>query len=227
MKNFTAIITLLLLSACGGESANYDRAAEGEYATDQADHDMDAVADTYSGQYADLVAEFNTSAEILMAAIDGVSGDQWTYRESDDRWSIAEVCEHIIMAEQGIVGGFVTNLVNSEAISDSTGGRAEMDAGVRALSRDRSDPVKTNEKMEPKGIYETPEQAIAAFEEVRAQTLEFLMTTDADLRAHTGSIAPEIDPMDAYQWLIFAAGHVERHSAQIDQVKAHEGYPAM
>ena len=53
------------------------------------------------------------------------------------------------------------------------------------------------------------------------------MTTDADLRAYSGTVTEEIDPMDAYQWLIFSAGHVERHSAQIEQVKAHEGYPAM
>ncbi len=223
MKNFLPLVTLLLLSACGGDSANYDRAAEGEQAVDEAAK----TTDTYSGQNADLVAEFNASAEVLMAAIDGVSGDQWTYRESDDRWSIAEVTEHIIMGEQGLVGGFVTTLVSGEASVVDTAGDAKVDAGVRAFIRDRSHPVQTAEEMEPKGIYETPEQAIAAFEEVRAQTLEFLKTTDADLRAYSGTITPEVDPMDAYQWLIFAAGHVERHSAQIDQVKADIGYPAL
>ncbi len=224
MKNILPILTLLLLSACGGDNAEYDQTAE----ADDAEQAMDeAVAAAYTGQNADLVAEFNAGAEILMAAIDGVNGDQWTYRESDDRWSIAEICEHIVMAEQGIVGGFVTNLVSGEASTDDTGEYAEKDAGIRTYIRDRSNPVQTSEEMEPKGIYATPEEAIAAFKEVREQTLEFLMTTDADFRAYSGTVTEEIEPMDAYQWLIFSAGHVERHSAQIEQVKAHEGYPAI
>ena len=220
MKNIIPILALLFFSACGGDSAEYAEPAE-------ADQPMEETAEVYSGQNAELVAEFNAGAEILLSAIEGVSGDQWTYRESEDRWNIAEVCEHIIMAEQGIVGGFVANLVSGEASTGNAGGFAEMDAGVRAFSRDRSNPVQTNEQMEPKGIYATPEDALAAFEEVRASTLEFLMTTDADFRAYQGTITEEIDPMDAHQWLLFAAGHVERHAAQIEQVKADEGYPSM
>ena len=188
---------------------------------------MEETPEVYSGQNAELVAEFNAGAVVLLNAIEGVSADQWTYRESEDRWNIAEVCEHIIMAEQGLVGGFVANLVSGEPSTDNAGGFAEMDAGVRAFSRDRSNPVQTNEQMEPQGIYATPAEAKAAFEAARASTLEFLMTSDADFRAYSGTVTPEIEPMDAHQWLLFAAGHVERHSAQIEQVKADEGYPAM
>ena len=130
------------------------------------------------------------------------------------------------MAEQGLVGGFVTGLVSGEQNAENMGGYEEMDAGVQAMVRDRSNPIQTSEAMEPTGAYATPEEGIAAFEAARAGTLEFLMTTDADFRMYSGTVTEEIEPMDAHQWLLFAAGHVERHVDQIEQVKADEGYPA-
>ena len=48
-----------------------------------------------------------------------------------------------------------------------------------------------------------------------------------DLRAYSGSLAEGVPPMDGAQWVIFIASHVKRHVAQIDQVKAHEGYPTV
>jgi hypothetical protein len=220
VKQILPVFLAFLFAACGGGESS-------DYSASSAEEAPEAAPEAYSGPNADLVAEFDAAGVVFMHAIEGVEGDAWTFRESEDRWSIAEVCEHIIMAEQGLVGGFVAGLVSGEANADPSAANTEMDEGVRAFSRDRSNPVQTNEAMEPKGIYATPDEAIAAFSEVRAGTLEFLKTSEVDFRAYSGTLTPEIEPMDAYQWLVFAAGHTERHSAQIDQVKAHEGYPGM
>ncbi|MFC2085877.1 DinB family protein [Bacteroidota bacterium] len=221
IKHLVPAFLMFIVAACGGAETSEHGA------TPEMDEAAEMAADVYSGPNADLVAEFNTGGELLLASVDGLSEAQWTYRESEDRWNIAEVCEHVVLAEGGIVGGFVANLVSGEPSAEDTVDDAEVDAGVRAMIRDRSNPVQTNEQMDPTGAYATPADCIAAFGAVRAKTLEFLMTSDADFRTFSGTLTPEVPPMDAHQWLIFSAGHVERHVAQIDQVKADEGYPSM
>ena len=220
MKNTFAALLMLIFAACGGESAEYADSAAAE-------EPMEEAAEPYTGPNAELIAEFDASTVVLMAAIEGADGDRWTFRESDDRWSIAEVVEHLVLAERGLVHGFVAGLVSGEPNAENTGGYEESDDGVRMFIRDRSTKFVTNEAAEPQGIYATPEEAMADFDGVRAQTIEWLKTTDVDFRLYSGTPNPEIDPMDAYQWLIFIAGHTERHSAQIDQVKADANYPAV
>jgi hypothetical protein len=224
MKTLVRLVPLFvvvtLLSGCG--SPESDQAKQSGTSDQVGEAGAQAL-----GANADLVAEFNVGADMLLASLEGLTTEQWTFRESEDRWSIAEVCEHIVIAEQIFVGGFINDLVSGEPNAELEGGYQEMDEGVRAFIRDRTTSLQASEALQPTGAYSTPEEGIAAFREVRAQTLEFLEQGDIDFRQYTGTPFPEaVDPMDAHQWLLFAAGHVERHTQQIEQVKVHEGYPA-
>jgi len=80
--------------------------------------------------------------------------------------------------------------------------------------------------MEPTGKYATPEEAAEAFEAARQVTIDFLKSTDKDLRSYSRALTEGMPAMDGAQWVIFLASHVKRHVAQIDQVKADPGYPA-
>jgi hypothetical protein len=52
-----------------------------------------------------------------------------------------------------------------------------------------------------------------------------MLQSDADFRKQFSN-HPLLGPMDAHAWFVFLRGHCDRHLAQMQQVKDHEGYPA-
>jgi hypothetical protein len=74
------------------------------------------------------------------------------------------------------------------------------------------------EAAEAHGKYDLVLQAIAD------RTIEFLRTTQQDLRAHTQP-HPVPKTIDAYQWILLLSAQCRRHSAQIEEVKAHPQFP--
>ncbi|MEO8055858.1 MAG: hypothetical protein ABI768_11940 [Acidobacteriota bacterium] len=59
----------------------------------------------------------------------------------------------------------------------------------------------------------------------RAKTIEYVRTTQDDLRAHAAP-HPEMGMLDGYWWIALLAAHAERHTAQIREVKTHPKFPA-
>ncbi len=51
-----------------------------------------------------LVAELEGSEARLLRAVDGLSAAQWNFREAPERWSIAEIVEHLVVFEEFIRG---------------------------------------------------------------------------------------------------------------------------
>jgi len=68
------------------------------------------------------------------------------------------------------------------------------------------------------------ETAFKDLENQRKEILEFIKNADLeDLRNHV-SDSPA-GPTDAYQSLLFLAGHTARHTLQIEEVKADTHFP--
>src|SRR5580692_11995121 len=47
---------------------------------------------------------FQTTRDNFLKSIAGLSQKQWTFKPGPDRWSVAEVAEHITVSETGIFG---------------------------------------------------------------------------------------------------------------------------
>ena len=67
-------------------------------------------------------------------------------------------------------------------------------------------------------------QIPGVFTESRDKTIEFIRTTQEDLRSHTLP-HPVMKTLDAYQWVLLLSAHSQRHTAQIDEVKSHANFP--
>jgi hypothetical protein len=210
---------LLFFMACGGNDSA--EMAEHEESMEESMEEM-----AYDGPNADLIAELDESADMLLSAIDGLTDEQWSYQESPERWSIAGVTEHIVKTEGMLLGFLSDSVLAGEPSMEMATGTDSVDAAIRAMMADRTNPIPTAPALEPAGVYASPAEAKMAFEEARAATVDFVKSTDKDLRAYSGQIAEGLPMMDGAQIVIFMAGHAKRHVAQIDQVKAHEGYPA-
>ncbi len=63
-----------------------------------------------------------------------------------------------------------------------------------------------------------------AFEQSRESNMDYVRTTNDDLRDHFFS-HPVFGPLDGYQWLLLIATHSARHTAQIEEVKADANFP--
>lgn len=180
------------------------------------------------GERASLVAHLERTQSLFRETLSGVTPAQWSFKPAPDRWSLAEVAEHIIKAED-LLRGYATGRVLKiptppDFVEPSAEQYKEFDAKVMAEAVDRNQKAQAMEPTRPTGAYKTVDEALQGFSQARAKSIEYARTTQDDLRAHF-TPHPTLSRMDAYQYLLALAGHAERHVAQITEVKAAAGYP--
>ena len=157
----------------------------------------------------------------VVAAAKGLSDAQLKFKPAPDRWSIAEVLEHIAMVEDGLYQN-VTEKVMKAPAGQAGRDTAKIDAAVIAMLPDRSHKVKAPPEFVPSGRW-TAADSLDHFLKSRARTMSYLESTP-DLREHVVD-SPLGQPLDAYEWILFMAGHSERHTKQIEEVKADPNFP--
>lgn len=159
--------------------------------------------------------------EGVVTATKGLSEAQLTFKPAPDRWSIAEVLEHITVVEGAIYGNVTENIMKAPA-GPADRDTAKFDAEVLGMVPDRTHKVKAPEQFVPNGRWPAAE-TLDHFLKVRGRTIEFFDATP-DLRAHVGGQSP-FGPLDGYEWIMFTAAHSARHTKQILEVKADPNFP--
>jgi hypothetical protein len=162
-----------------------------------------------------------STKKAIVEATAGLSEAQWNFKAGPDRWSIAQVMEHIAAAEDYIRG----ILVEKVMVAPAAPGRdtKKIDDGVMAKVPDRSQKAQAPEPLVPTNRFGSPDASLKHFLESRATTEEYLKTTPG-LRDHAVD-SPLGVKMDGYEFVLFIAAHSERHTKQILEVKADPNYP--
>jgi hypothetical protein len=168
------------------------------------------------------LALLESSKKGVLAATKGLSPAQWSFKPAPDKWSIAECMEHIAAAEDFIRDTIEQNVMKAPAVPDRD--IAKIDAGILTGVPDRTNKVQAPEPLKPTNRFGSPEGSIKHFVESRATTEEYLKKT-ADLRGHAVD-SPIGGKWDAYEFILLIGAHSERHTKQIEEVKASPGYPA-
>ena len=170
------------------------------------------------------VAELESSRKAFLEATSGLSEAQWNFKPAPDRWSIAECAEHI-----GVTEAFILNLITEQALK----GPAEpekrsqvqgKDASIMVVGVDRSSKFKAPEVIQPTRRWTTSGEITKNILQNRARTIEFVNTTQEDLRDHFMD-HPVFKTLDTYQWILLTSAHMRRHTAQILEVKADPNFP--
>ncbi len=169
------------------------------------------------------IAELTATHEALMASVEGLSEAQLNYKSSETAWSIAECVEHITISENTIIG-MMQGALQTPADASKREEVKMTDDQLLAIIRDRSNKVKTSEAFEPSGKFGSYEETLKAFVTKRTENIDMVKNTEADLRNHYGQLP--FGTVDALQVVLFMSGHTERHTKQIDEVKAHENFPS-
>jgi hypothetical protein len=155
--------------------------------------------------------------------VKGLSETQLNFKTSPDRWSVAQCIEHIAIAENALMG-LIQNNQKQPADPSKRPEVKATDTDVWTKVTDRSRKGTAPEFLKPSGKFKNSEEAVKAFVEQRDKNIEYVQTTNDDLRDHFMP-HPAIGPIDDYQWLILIAAHSRRHTLQIEEVKADPGFP--
>ncbi len=171
-----------------------------------------------------LVNHLQKTRQFLLDEVAGLSEAQATFKEADDRWSVRDCVEHLALSED-LFGGLIREqIMKSEPVAESAVETNQKEEKVLKVVVDRSQKFQAPDPVQPTGRWGTLEEAVQAFLERRAKSLEYVRSTQEDLRAHVLQ-NPAVGEIDAYQWWLFASGHTERHTLQIQEVKAHPDFP--
>jgi hypothetical protein len=168
-----------------------------------------------------IVLEGLTASETrLLELIGDLTPDQWRFREAPDRWSIAEILEHLVVFEDFIRQQIQKALTAPPRPEQES--TAAKDPLALGLAESRNTKFKARESALPTGRWSSPADLIHEFRNTRARTLQFAARTDADLRGH---FFPHIvfGDLDCCQWLIVLGTHTNRHALQIAEIKSHPG----
>jgi uncharacterized damage-inducible protein DinB len=162
-----------------------------------------------------------TTKKGVLDATKGLSEAQWNFKAGPDRWSVAQVMEHIAAAEDFIRGALKEKVMMAPAGEPGRDVK-KTDEAVLAMVPDRTTKVQAPEPLVPTNRFGSPADSVKHFVESRATTEEFLKTTTG-LREHVTD--SPLGKMDGYEFILLIAAHSERHTKQINEVKADPNFP--
>jgi uncharacterized damage-inducible protein DinB len=191
------------------------------HAQDKAAEKKNALTDQ---ERSEAVKYFEETRRNFLDAIKGLSEAQWRYKAGPDRWSIAEVAEHIAVSEETLFNLVTKQLMQSPAAPEKKEAAKGREALIRTAITNRSVKAQAPEMLKPANRWATQEELVKVFNTSRDKTVAYIKDTQDDLRSHFYA-HPVFKDLDAYQWLIFISGHSARHTAQINEVKEDPGYP--
>jgi hypothetical protein len=144
----------------------------------------------------------------VLASLEGVSTAQWRFKPGADRWSVAECAEHIVTADQAM-----SSLASGPLLQMAPPPKAvkRSDDAVLKAATDRGTKVKTADFLEPKGRYADKAAVIEAFQKTRAKIVEYVKTTQDDLRGH----GPQTPGLHGWLQFLPRSRRGERHAQQI------------
>ena len=164
-----------------------------------------------------LVAHLEMTAAWLADEVTGLTAAQIAFHPEPAAWSIAQVVDHLVV----VAPIYWRDL--QAALERPAGGRtsAMSDADVLwyGIDRTRREQAIAGERTsgEPRDM----PAALAAYRKHHDRLLQYIRTTNDDLRGHI----VERQRCDAYQWALLISTHEQRHILQIREIKANPRFP--
>jgi len=169
------------------------------------------------------IAYLTSTKDDLLKSIIGLSESQLNFRSTPESWSIKQCVEHIAITETNLfemIQGILKDAADPRRRSEVK----LSDEAVFAKITDRSFKVKAPEPVQPSGITSL-DDSLEKFLAQRKKNIDYVQSTEDDLRNHFHTFPGAFGTLDAYQLIIFMAGHSKRHTLQIEEVKTNPNFP--
>jgi uncharacterized damage-inducible protein DinB len=167
----------------------------------------------------ELLSVLDTHRDSLRAAVDAIPADRRDQRPATDRWSVAEVLEHLAIVEKRIARVVASTVAQAR----ESGLRAESDTTsvlpMLPFERltDRTQVRVAPTGVAPRGVL-TAEAAWQELTATRAALSEAVRAADGLALGDLKVPHPALGEANLYQWVLFVAGHEARHTAQIREL---------
>lgn len=170
-----------------------------------------------------LLEYYETTKNNLEEKVQGLSEAQMQYKPADTVWSVGQCLDHIIKTE-GMLFGMVKTAMeqpaNPERRAEIKSNEEDMIAGMV----DRTQKFKAPDAIKGENAYTDASVALGDFTNQRKALHSYIEgTSEQAMRDHITD-SPS-GALDVYQFLLFTAGHSARHTLQIEEVMASEGFP--
>jgi flavodoxin len=165
----------------------------------------------------------NETEEGVLKSIEGLSEAQLTFKPAPDKWSVEDCVKHIAASET-MLWKMTEDNISKPANPDKRTEIKWSDDDVMKNIEDRSQKKKTFAPLEPQNTgFKTLADAVTSFKENRGKLIDYVKTTDKDLRNHVATLP--MGSFDCYQMILFIGAHSNRHMQQINEVKADPNFP--
>ncbi|MEL6254601.1 MAG: DinB family protein [Bacteroidota bacterium] len=151
------------------------------------------------------------STNAVLQALTNIPAEQFSIRLSENRWSAADVVEHLLKVESFIIDNLSQvgpDPVNSAMVVTPT------DEEVLKKASDAGQKSKARTESLPTGMFTQKTEAVKAFKERRQKSEEFIASTNANLSSFTFP-HPRMGLMNGTNWLVFVSGHSLKHVPQL------------
>ncbi len=153
-----------------------------------------------------------------------LSEAQLNFKAAPEKWSVKECMYHIAGAEK-LLWTMFEGTMKSPGNPEKRSEIKVTDEQVVKMIQDRSFKAQAPEPIQPKNTgYNSLNEALEDFKKTRADHIRYLRTSTEDLRNHVFQMP--FGHIDGYQFLLFMAAHSNRHTQQMNEVKAATGFPA-
>ena len=159
----------------------------------------------------------------LEKQVKGLTQEQMHFKPSENDWSVSQCLEHIIITEK-MIFDMIQETMEQPANPERKKDIQYTDREIIANATDRTTKYKAPELLVGKGKYNDPETALKELRKQRGTILAFIKNTPTEELRNRVSESPT-GFADAYQSVLFLAGHTARHTLQIDEIKASAGFP--
>lgn len=165
---------------------------------------------------AEIVTHLDASRVVVEQAIESVPEHLRDRRPDPDRWSVAEVLEHLSIVDGQIAALFAARVGAARDAGLAAERETTPVSGMFKVHRmlDRSRRIESSERSLPLGQLGW-RGAADAFIRQHDALRDTVLSLDGLALADVVATNPVFGPLNMYQWVLFAGGHEQRHAAQI------------
>lgn len=149
----------------------------------------------------------------ILDSVAGISEEQAKIRPAQDRWSVLDCLEHLILAENRMF-----ELLTKESTPTGSPDDGRREGMFARGSTNRSRKFEAPEFAKPAGRFSSLAAAIEEFHCCRARTTDYVKHC-ADPLPSRATIHPAVGPVSCQELLIIMALHPARHALQIHEIR--------
>jgi len=171
----------------------------------------------------DAIEQLSKTELGVFNSLKGLSDAQLNFKPAPDKWSISDCVKHIATTE-AFLWQMTDAALKQPADAAKRSAIKVTDDQVLQMIESRAQKIKTAPPLEPQNSsFKSCPSALSGFYDSRKMLSEFVATTGDDMRDHVVTLP--FGAFDSYQMILFIAAHSNRHTQQIEEVKADPNFP--